>query len=100
MTPQDFTNWLRGLIEIAQPTKLNRKQTQIVKDHLQLVFKKETPLSDPVARERLNNLFNTKDPRHMDDKRGLPFLSSTDGITFHPNTIPYGEGDLDPPASC
>lgn len=37
MTPEQFTYWLQGFIEI------NTKQLQIIKDHLNTVFKKETP---------------------------------------------------------
>jgi len=43
MTPQDFTYWLQGFMEISDPKSLDEKQTQIIKDHLALVFKKETP---------------------------------------------------------
>jgi hypothetical protein len=42
MSPQDFTYWLQGFSEIhgKAPTQ---KQWLIIQDHLQLVFKKETP---------------------------------------------------------
>jgi hypothetical protein len=43
MTPDQFTYWLQGFAEINQeaPTK---EQWEVIKDHLQLVFKKETPV--------------------------------------------------------
>lgn len=43
MTPQDFAYWLKGFMEIENPKKLDEKQTQIIKDHLDLVFEKQTP---------------------------------------------------------
>jgi DUF438 domain-containing protein len=47
MTPNDFVYWLQGFFEISEAAnvkELNEAQAQIVKDHLQLVFKKETPI--------------------------------------------------------
>jgi hypothetical protein len=43
MTPEQFTYWLQGFVEIQNPTKLDRQQTQIIKDHLKEVFEKKTP---------------------------------------------------------
>ena len=43
MTPENFTYWLQGFIEISNPKVISEEQTQIIKDHLNLVFKKETP---------------------------------------------------------
>lgn len=46
MSPQDFTFWLQGFLEIENPVALDERQTQIVKDHLKLVFEKQTPNRD------------------------------------------------------
>lgn len=43
MTSDQFTYWLQGYFEIENPKELNETQVQIIKDHLQLVFKKVTP---------------------------------------------------------
>lgn len=43
MTAEQFTYWLQGFMEINDPETLTRRETQIIKDHLALVFKKETP---------------------------------------------------------
>lgn len=43
MTPENFCYWLQGLMELDNPVKLNAIQTQQIKDHLTLVFIKETP---------------------------------------------------------
>lgn len=43
MTAEQFTYWLNGFIELNPNAMLTLTQWQIVKDHLALVFKKETP---------------------------------------------------------
>jgi hypothetical protein len=43
MTTEQFTYWLQGFMEVANPATLDEKQTQIIKDHLALVFEKQTP---------------------------------------------------------
>lgn len=43
ITPEQFCYWFKGFLEVADPEKLNAKQLQIVKDHLDLVFNKVTP---------------------------------------------------------
>ena len=42
MTPENFCYWLQGLLEIGDPSTLDAQQVLIIKDHLTLVFKKET----------------------------------------------------------
>jgi hypothetical protein len=43
MTPENFCYWLQGFMEIQEPTTIGADKVQVIKDHLQLVFKKETP---------------------------------------------------------
>ena len=43
MTAEQFTYWLQGFMEVANPSTLDERQTQIIKDHLALVFDKKTP---------------------------------------------------------
>lgn len=43
MTSQEFCYWLQGFLEIGNPEQLTAQQTQILKDHLGLVFGKVTP---------------------------------------------------------
>lgn len=48
MTPENFVYWLQGFFEIDQNVKqLSVYQTKIIKDHLALVLKKETPIRFP-----------------------------------------------------
>ena len=43
MTPENFVYWLQGFLEIEDPKTINEQQVQIIKDHVALVLKKETP---------------------------------------------------------
>ena len=43
MTAEQFTYWLQGFMEINDPEALGVRETQIIKDHLKLVFEKKTP---------------------------------------------------------
>ena len=48
MTSEQFTFWLQGFMEINDPETLGVRETQIIKDHLKLVFD-----SKPVERRIL-----------------------------------------------
>ena len=41
MNSIDFCYWLQGHFEISEATELNEKQIEIIKNHLNLVFKHE-----------------------------------------------------------
>lgn len=43
MTPQDFCYWLKGYVELSETNSLTDNQVLVIKDHLDLVFKKVTP---------------------------------------------------------
>lgn len=54
-----FCYWLQGLFELADPTELNEKQTQLIKEHLELVFKYDIDPSYPAEQqEQLNTAHN------------------------------------------
>jgi hypothetical protein len=42
MSPESFTYWLQGFVELGGK-KPNDQQWKMIKEHLALVFKKETP---------------------------------------------------------
>ncbi len=47
MTPEHFTVWLQGHCELNPDGRPTQAQWEMIKDHLQHVFKKETqPLTD------------------------------------------------------
>ena len=51
MSPDNFTYWLKGFFEISDAKKLDEKQIDIIKDHLDLVFNKVTPIRDNVKKD-------------------------------------------------
>lgn len=61
MTPEQFCYWLQGHFELAEGTTLSETQVLKIKNHLQLVFKKETP---DRASQELPDGFNPLDILH------------------------------------
>jgi len=62
MTQENFIYWLNGFLEISDAKKLNEKQVQIIKDHLALVFEKQTPDRTSFgidAQEQINKILGT-----------------------------------------
>lgn len=43
MNYEQFAIWLHGFLEISNVEEINKEQTQIIKDHLALLFDKKTP---------------------------------------------------------
>jgi hypothetical protein len=43
MTPQDFAYWLQGYFEMQDPHEIGPNQTNMIRNHLKLVFEKKTP---------------------------------------------------------
>jgi hypothetical protein len=41
MTSRDFAYWLQGYFEINNPKSIGEKETELIKKHLNLVFKHE-----------------------------------------------------------
>lgn len=44
LTPEQFCYWLKGFVEMNPEAMITHTQWLILKDHLNQVFKKETPL--------------------------------------------------------
>lgn len=51
MTPEMFTYWLQGFAELTVGESPNAPQWAVIKEHLQLVFKKETKLTTVLTGE-------------------------------------------------
>lgn len=66
MTPENFAYWLKGFIEISETSTLNEKQTQIIKDHLDLVFNKVTPTYE-------NTVNDTKTDEKVSKRKKISF---------------------------
>jgi hypothetical protein len=57
MKSVDFCYWLQGLFELAEPEKLNERQTELIKRHLNMVFQHE--IDDLYEnKEKLNKIHN------------------------------------------
>jgi hypothetical protein len=66
MTTEQFAYWLQGFAELnAEPP--SAEQWKSIRDHLQLVFKKETPYVAP----RLGDFVRTMELRPSDVYPGL-----------------------------
>lgn len=44
MNYEQFAIWLHGFLEISNVETIDQNQTQIIKDHLALLFEKKTPI--------------------------------------------------------
>lgn len=84
MTTENFAFWLQGYFEInGTSNELTPMQVQIIKDHLYLVFKKETP----------TRLFENKADRYVEHRDGIDpkFMD----MNWHPvhgyNQVVYNE---------
>ena len=62
MTAEQFTYWLQGFFELSGATTLNEEQVKIVKDHIALVMKKETPVSNTITYIPNIKLYPTNQP--------------------------------------
>lgn len=60
MTSRDFAFWLQGFFEVGNAETITKEQTQIIKNHLNLVFKHEIDPSTGNAahQNELNNIHN------------------------------------------
>jgi hypothetical protein len=93
MTPNDFVYWLQGFMEIANPTKLDAAQTQVIKDHLSLVLNKVTP-----DRATSGAVWIGPRPNPLDEflKNPRVTCSNDNSSAAFPN-LSLG---MEPPASC
>lgn len=60
MTSRDFAYWLQGLFELTETKTLDEKQTDLIKRHLNLVFKHEIDpsMGDEKHQAELNKIHN------------------------------------------
>lgn len=59
MTPESFTYWLQGFVELSESNAVpNEQQWLMIKDHLKLVFDKKTP--DRSVEDILKDAFRPK----------------------------------------
>jgi len=60
MTSRDFCYWLQGYFEVSNPKEIGEKEVQMIKNHLNLVFKHEIDpsMGDEEHQNELNNIHN------------------------------------------
>lgn len=60
MTSRDFAYWLQGYFEISNPEKIEKKEVEMIKKHLNLVFKHEIDpsMGDEKHQTKLNKIHN------------------------------------------
>jgi hypothetical protein len=92
MTTDQFTYWLQGFLEISDAKKLNEKQVQIIKDHLDLVFNKVTPDRNKEKTEKENPLDNLLDiqskmfnPNYFNPNHLINIQPNEPGVLCSPN---------------
>ena len=114
MSPRDFAFWLNGFFEITESEGLSERQVAIIKDHLKLVFQKETP--DRSAGPFLGNDREVFDKKYIQEALGIDpeergnlslghpipakFDLSEDTLPVLGNVAPYFSFSSDVPVSC
>lgn len=60
MTSRDYCFWLQGWFELNNPTTINAAQTELMKQHLNLVFKHEIDpsMGNQAHQDVLNEIHN------------------------------------------
>ena len=64
MTSRDFAFWLQGFFEVANPSTIGSKETDMIKNHLNLVFKHEIDpsMGDDKHQQVLNEIHKPSFP--------------------------------------
>jgi hypothetical protein len=70
MSSREFCYWLQGYFENANPTTIGEVQTDLIKRHLNLVFKHEIDPSygNEVHQQELNQIHNISNNNDMSNK--------------------------------
>lgn len=66
MTSRDFCFWLQGFFELENPQSISSDKTELIKKHLNLVFKHEIDpsMGDKNHQDELNAIHNSE-PEYM-----------------------------------
>ena len=69
MTARDFAFWLQGCFELNDLETLDRKQTELIKKHLNLVFKHDIDpsMGDEAHQNELNYIHHNSSSLHGGD---------------------------------
>jgi hypothetical protein len=78
MNAEQFCYWLQGVFEVTDPKTLNEKQVAIIKEHLGLVFKKETTESyDSSNQQPVENPLPFTDGHYGGFNSGMRYCAGT-----------------------
>jgi hypothetical protein len=92
MNYEQFAIWLHGFLEISNAESINKNQTQIIKDHLTLLFEKKTP--DRSEKKDTDFFEGVKNKAEELVKRKLPISPVTTPTYpgFDPYKLTCGQG--------
>lgn len=103
MNYEQFAIWLHGFLEISNAEEINKEQTQIIKDHLALLFEKKTPdrskKKDDDGIDRLRKLaeeWEKRRPKDTEYPKYPPFAPMPTYPGFEPYKITCSDGTGSP----
>ncbi len=101
MTAEQFVYWLQGFMEVANPKTLDESQTQVIKDHLKLLFDKQTPdrdseKSNPIITIPPNVWPNQIEPDWWGKNRIICGTDPYNGDIENPMTTKFCSTQMDP----
>jgi len=79
MTPEQFIYWMQGFAELTETDTISEKQWTVIKDHLALVFDKQTPDRVVLRPEDLTEELIKELQKPFRDMSGNPYLSTNPG---------------------
>jgi hypothetical protein len=95
MTAEQFTYWLQGFMELTNMNHLEPNQFQIVKDHLKLVFDKQTP-DRSILKPTLPDIARPYPGPYTTNPSQYPLTNPT---PYNPNTVICSAGDISLPTN-
>ena len=104
MNYEQFAIWLHGFLEISNADEINKEQTQIIKDHLALLFEKKTPIrkekKEDNSLEHLKKLaeeIEKRRPKDTEYPKYPPYAPMPTYPVFDPHKIICSDGTGSPP---
>lgn len=82
MKSRDFVYWLQGFFELQNPEVINKERTEMIKNHLSLVFKHEIDpsMGGPEHQKELNDTHNKPTLSELGDKYGFEVMENQDSV--------------------
>jgi hypothetical protein len=93
MNYEQFAIWLHGFLEISNAETINKEQTQIIRDHLTLLFEKKTP----IRKEKKEEEWEKRRPKDTEYPKYPPYAPMPTYPGFDPHKIICSDGTGSPP---